>query len=135
MEHVLVNVARDLGREVRLDVLCGTSVGALNACGLAAFADLGRDAIGPVVDVWTKLRVADLVRPDTRGILNMGARLLGRGDPLDDLAPVREGGLVDLARLETINRILAAGSRAYGAGFVSTLSAEMGSPGARACAP
>jgi NTE family protein len=100
MEHVLVNVARDLGREVRLDVLCGTSVGALNACGLAAFADLGRNAIGPLVDVWTKLRVADLVRPDTRGILNMGARLLGRGNPLDDLAPVREGGLVDPAGLE-----------------------------------
>jgi len=103
MQHVLEEVARDLGRDIRLDVLCGTSVGALNACGLAAFADLGRDAIHRVVDVWTKLRVADLVRPDTRGILNMGARLLGRGaSPAADLAPPREGGLIDPEGLERI---------------------------------
>ncbi|MFT3769976.1 MAG: patatin-like phospholipase family protein [Minicystis sp.] len=101
MAHVMEEVAKDLGHDIRLDVLCGTSVGALNACGLAAFADLGRDAIGRVVDVWTKLRVADLVRPDTRGILNMGARLLGRASAAD-LAPVREGGLVDPEGLERL---------------------------------
>src|SRR5512146_2828347 len=72
MAHVLVEVARDLGRDIRLDVLCGTSVGALNACGLAAFADLGRGAVDRVVDVWTKLRIDELVRPDTRGIVSMG---------------------------------------------------------------
>src|SRR5262249_55591639 len=38
VQHVVEEVSRDLGREVRLDVISGTSVGALNACGLAAFA-------------------------------------------------------------------------------------------------
>lgn len=103
MAYIMDAVARDLGREIRLDVLCGTSVGALNACGLAAFADLGRDAAHRVVDVWTKLRLGDLVRPDTRGILTMGARLLGRrGDTGDDLVPVREGGLLDPEGLERL---------------------------------
>ena len=101
MQHVMEEVARDLGHDVRLDVLCGTSVGALNACGLAAFADQGRAAIRRVVDVWTKLQVSDLVRPDTRGILNMGARLLGRGTPTDAV-PVREGGLLAPEGLERI---------------------------------
>lgn len=102
MQHVMEEVARDLGHDIRLDVLCGTSVGALNACGLAAYADLGRDAIQRVVDVWTKLRVADLVRPDTRGIVNMGARLLGRRASSPDLAPLREGGLIDPEGLERL---------------------------------
>ncbi|APR79506.1 Patatin [Minicystis rosea] len=102
MQHVMEDVARDLGHDIRLDVLCGTSVGALNACGLAAFADLGRNAIDRVVDVWTKLRVADLVRPDTRGILSMGARLLGRSGAAADLPPPREGGLIDPEGLERL---------------------------------
>ena len=101
VQHVLEEVARDLGHDIRLDVLCGTSVGALNACGLAAFAHLGRGAVGKVVDVWTKLRVDELVRPDTRGILNMGARLLGRSVP-SEVVPAREGGLLDPAGLERV---------------------------------
>src|SRR3954447_23245314 len=72
VQHVLEEVARELGHDVRLDVLCGTSVGALNACGLAAFADLGRAGIGRVVDIWTTLDITELVRTDTRGILNLG---------------------------------------------------------------
>ncbi|KYF71374.1 hypothetical protein BE17_02140, partial [Sorangium cellulosum] len=35
VQHILEEVSRDLGREVPLDILCGTSVGAINVCGLA----------------------------------------------------------------------------------------------------
>ena len=100
VQHVIEEVSRDLGRDVRFDVLCGTSVGALNACGLAAFADLGRARIDRVIDVWTRLKVADLVRPDARGILAMGARLLGRTPPREEGTPVREGGLLAPEGLE-----------------------------------
>jgi NTE family protein len=101
VQHVVEEVARDLGREVRFDVLCGTSVGALNAAGLAAFADLGRARVGRVVDVWTGLRVNELVRPDSRGILHMGARLLGRAARAEGV-PAREGGIIDPAGLERL---------------------------------
>jgi NTE family protein len=104
MQYVMEDIARDLGREVRLDVLCGTSVGALNACGLAAFADLGPRSIGRVIDVWTHLRVNDLVQPDTRGILQMGARLMGRAPASADVVPVREGGLIRPEGLERLMR-------------------------------
>src|SRR5277367_1026167 len=88
VQHVLEEVARDLGHPVHLDVISGTSVGALNACGLAAFADLTPQArMERVVDVWTKLDVNDLVRPDVRGIMAMGARLLGRSSPPPEVPP------------------------------------------------
>lgn len=101
IQHVLTSVANDLGRDVNIDILSGTSVGALNACGLAAFADLGRTRASRLVDVWTHLDVTELVRPDVRGVLQMGARLLGRGSP-DDAVPAREGGLLAPEGLERL---------------------------------
>jgi NTE family protein len=100
VEYVLTEVAKSLGRDVGLDILSGTSVGALNACGLAAFADLGRTRASRLVDVWTKLDVTELVRPDVRGVLQMGARLLGRGS--SDAVPAREGGLIAPEGLERL---------------------------------
>jgi NTE family protein len=106
VQHVLEEVARDLGRPIHLDVISGTSVGALNACGLAAFADLApRARVGRVVDVWTQLEVSDLVRPDVKGIMAMGARLLGRSTPAAQApagVPVREGGLLAPEGLERL---------------------------------
>jgi len=100
VEYVLTEVAKTLGRDVGLDILSGTSVGALNACGLAAFADLGRTRASRLVDVWTQLDVTELVRPDVRGVLQMGARLLGRGS--NDAVPAREGGLIAPEGLERL---------------------------------
>src|ERR1700679_495712 len=90
VQHVLEEVGRDLGHPIRLDVLCGTSVGALNACGLAAFADLApRARVGRIVDVWTHLDVNEMVQPDVKGVMSMGARLLGRSAPRESV-PARE---------------------------------------------
>lgn len=102
VQHVLEEVGRDIGRPVRIDVLSGTSVGALNACGLAAYADLPpRERIGRVIDVWTHLDVEELVQLDVKGVMAMGARLLGRTAPRD-AGPVREGGLIAPEGLERL---------------------------------
>lgn len=104
VQHVLEHVARDLGHPIRFDILCGTSVGALNACGLAAFADRGPASIHEVIDVWTSLQVAELVKPDVRGVMQMGARFLGResAPDKDRDVPVREGGLIAPEGLERL---------------------------------
>ena len=39
VEHIVEKVAADLGYDPPLDILCGTSVGAVNVCALAAYAD------------------------------------------------------------------------------------------------
>lgn len=99
VRYVLEELPRSLGRPVHIAVLCGTSVGALNACGMAAFADLSPSRrAGRLASVWSELDVRELVKPDTSGIFGMGARLLGRGR-----APKHgEGGFLDPAGLERL---------------------------------
>jgi NTE family protein len=102
VQHVLEDVARSIGRPVRFDILCGTSVGALNVCALAAYADLSPSGRARrVVDVWTGLEIEKLVSADVRGVLRLGARLLGRSAGPDEV-PVREGGILDPSGLEEL---------------------------------
>ncbi|WP_394828339.1 patatin-like phospholipase family protein [Pendulispora albinea] len=75
VSYILEDVSRALGREVPLDVLCGTSVGALNVAALAAFADEPRGRAQRLIDVWCSLRIGDLVKSDLRGLLT-GSRAL-----------------------------------------------------------
>ena len=96
-QHLVEDVAAELGRELPLDILCGTSVGAFNVCGLAAFADEPRARGARLAEVWAKLRVDDLIRVDAQGILAVGRDLLrssvaGR--------PVVESALLDSKGIE-----------------------------------
>ena len=101
MQHIVEEVSKDLGRDVPLDILCGTSIGALNACALAAFADEPKKRAARLADLWTQLRVEELVQPDLRGILSMGKRWLwGNRDLAEPSAS--EGGLVDPQGLERL---------------------------------
>lgn len=106
VDHVLRHVTHSLGRPVRFDILCGTSVGALNACGLAAFADLPPEQLADkLVDVWTHLDIKELVRPDVRGVFGLGGRFLGRSPapPKDGSDPAnRDGGFLDPTGLEAL---------------------------------
>ncbi|MEO6954325.1 MAG: patatin-like phospholipase family protein [Polyangia bacterium] len=101
VQYVLEAVGRALERDLRFDVVCGTSVGALNACGLAAFADRGPTRAAHLVDTWTKLDVRELVKPDLKSVLRMGARLLGRSSARGDV-PIREGGVLAPEGLEKL---------------------------------
>lgn len=78
VQYVLEEMPKTFKRDIDVSILCGTSVGALNACGLAAFAHLGRTRARELVRVWTTLDVRALLKVDTRGITDMGSRLLGR---------------------------------------------------------
>jgi NTE family protein len=95
VQYVLEEVAAALGRELRFDILCGTSVGALNACGLAAWAHEGKGAVRRMVDVWHGLKLDTVVRTDVRSML--GALRLRSGD-----LPAREGGILDPSGIEKV---------------------------------
>ncbi|MGK4003304.1 patatin-like phospholipase family protein [Sorangium sp. So ce1036] len=99
VQHILEEVSRDLGRDVPLDILCGTSVGAINVCGLAAFADEPRSRARRLADVWTRLRIDDLVRLDVRGVLAVGHDLL-RGAGGSPPSSGRHPALLDTSGLE-----------------------------------
>jgi NTE family protein len=97
VQHILEEVSRDLGRTVRFDIYCGTSVGAINACALAAFADLpGAAQAARLRAQWERLRVGHVVRVDTGEVFGVVRSLLGRTRKGD------RGGVLDPTGLERI---------------------------------
>jgi NTE family protein len=99
VHYLLEEVSRTLGRDVPLDIFCGTSVGALNACALAAFAETPRGRAARLAAIWRTLRIEQMIRIDSPGLLKMGKRLFSR-TPSPRGNPVREGGLLDPRGLE-----------------------------------
>jgi NTE family protein len=101
VQHIVEEVARSLGRDVPLDILCGTSIGAINACALAAFADEPRARGSRLSERWLSLRIADVLQPDRRELFAMLRSLVGLVTPSDPGAP-KHGGFIDPAGLVRI---------------------------------
>ncbi len=80
LSYVLDNYARLRGKAPRFDILCGTSVGAINACFLAAH--LGEPTVGirRLVDLWTELDLGRVLGFGVRQAWNLRHVLLGGGD-------------------------------------------------------
>src|SRR5258708_26209850 len=76
LQFVLQDLPKVVGHEIDVHILCGTSVGALNACALAAYAHLGPARAKRLQEIWSGLDVQELVRVDTRGMTHLVARLL-----------------------------------------------------------
>jgi NTE family protein len=101
VSHILDEVSRDLGRDVPIDVLCGTSVGAINVCALAAFADQPRGRGARLAAHWTSLQMSDVVRPDARGIFDSVRALFGRSRR-PGAHESRRGGILDSTGIERV---------------------------------
>ncbi len=101
VQHVLEDVARDLGRDPPIDILCGTSVGALNTCGLAAFADYPRARVRRLVDVWSRLTVDRVLSIDRGELFALARSLVGRPPKLAPDA-THGIGLVDPTAIEKL---------------------------------
>ena len=100
--HLLEEVARDVGHDLPLDILCGTSVGAINVCLLAAFADEPRARGARLYEHWTQLRMRDLVHADSSSLFNLARSLFGRAAMTD--ADTRRGGMLDPKGIEDLVR-------------------------------
>lgn len=66
LKYLVEHVARDVGEPIHFDIVCGSSVGAINAAMLASFADDVRIGIGRLVTAWTSLAMDAIVRTDRR---------------------------------------------------------------------
>jgi NTE family protein len=84
IEHIVEKVAKDLGHDVPLDILSGTSVGAINASLLAAWADEPRGRAARLVSVWTGLRINEILKPAASGFIDAMRGLLGRRVPIEE---------------------------------------------------
>src|SRR5882672_10107109 len=101
VRHVVEDVSRSLGRDVPLDLLCGTSVGAINVCALAAWADEPRARAARLESHWQSLTVPDVVRFDGGEMLEMVRAMVGRGRP-PGAGETRRGGMFDPRGLEAV---------------------------------
>lgn len=60
MRYLRGELATELGRQPRIDLLCGTSIGAVNACHLASLADVPERQGEALVEVWQSLRLEEV---------------------------------------------------------------------------
>jgi NTE family protein len=80
IHYVRNEIATDLGFQPRFDILSGTSVGAINACFLAATADRPDRQGQGLADVWNSLRIEDVFALPPRQLIDASRWFLGRHD-------------------------------------------------------
>ncbi len=100
IHYLRTDLARRLGRHVPIDIVTGTSVGAINAAFLAATMNEPETQAQQIVSGWRSLQLEELISLKPGDILR-GVRLLLGGDPPPP-APgsFRYGGLLDTSGLE-----------------------------------
>jgi len=90
----------ELGRELRLDILAGTSVGAIHACYLAATSDQPRLQARGMRAHWTGMKVEEVLRCGVGDIFRLLRETLSK--PASHPRDIQYGGLVDPRGLRAI---------------------------------
>jgi NTE family protein len=91
----------------RFEIICGTSVGAINGCFLAANAHNPEIQGRALSAVWERLRIEGVYKVGWRELTNLPRFLLGsrgRGQLDDVVGPGRLGGLLNTAPMEQLIR-------------------------------
>jgi NTE family protein len=91
LSYVLDGFARVRGRPPRIDILCGTSVGAINACFLGAHLADPTQGIRRLVDLWTEIDLPGVLGFGFRQAIGLHRVVLGGGDDaagLFDVTPM-----------------------------------------------
>jgi NTE family protein len=105
--HYLVDeLPKRLGHPVSFDILCGTSVGAVHACFLAATAELDGSRGGRLVEFWKQMRIEKILPLSTGDLLRLPRKLLGIRRTTEAFrkgeAPERLYGLLNPESLEQL---------------------------------
>lgn len=93
-------LARQLGHHVPLDIICGTSVGAINAAFLAASCDDPATQHHRLVSAWRSLCIEELLSLGTLDLLKAVKQLFLTDPPPPQPGTYRYGGLLDTTGLE-----------------------------------
>lgn len=92
---------------VRFEILCGTSVGAINCCYLAATSHQPETQGQALVSIWQDLQIDRVYQLGMRELLNLPRFLLGsrgRGELDEMVGPGRLGGLFNTSPMEDLVR-------------------------------
>lgn len=89
----------ELGRPIPLPIVVGTSVGAINACHVAAYAEDGKAQARELVDRWRALSIHEILRFGPGDIFRFIREAMGR---VSEVFEERHGGLVDPAGIYNV---------------------------------
>jgi NTE family protein len=79
LSYVLDAFAKVRGAPPRIDILCGTSVGAINACYLAAHLEDPTNGVRRLVDLWTAIRLERVLGFGVKQAFSLPRVLFGGG--------------------------------------------------------
>lgn len=102
LRYICEDLPRETGVTPWIDIVCGTSVGALNACFVASTADVLGQSLSVLWQRWLELRADSLLAIRPLEVLRFARSMIG-GPPLpiaDDGSGIRRGGLIDTSALE-----------------------------------
>ncbi len=106
VRYLVDELPKRLGRPPKIDILCGTSVGAIHACYLAATADLPENRGTNLVDFWTSMRIEEMLPLSGRELLRLPGRFLGMRRTAEAMregaTPDRLYGLINTNALERL---------------------------------
>jgi NTE family protein len=76
-QYLVQELPRRLGHPVQFDILCGTSVGAIHACYLAATAHEDTNRGLRLTELWKSMQLDEVLPLSARDVLRIPRRLLG----------------------------------------------------------
>jgi len=100
VDYLLGEVAHSIGRLPALDILCGTSVGAINACVVAGHLRAPDTCRRVLLEEWRGLRLEEIVRANTGELVRVFGGIVGRSEAKS--LPTRRGGFLDPRGIEAI---------------------------------
>jgi NTE family protein len=98
LRYALGKLAPKLGSAAAPRIFCGTSVGAINACALAARAELPDFGVRHVARRWEELRLEDVFRLGWGDLAGLARWLIGRSQPGGIASLLDAGPLAELVR-------------------------------------
>ena len=106
IHYLLDELPKRLGHPISFDILCGTSVGAVHACFLAATAELDGNRGDRLVEFWKRMRIEEILPLSAGDLLRLPRKLLGLRRTAEAFrkgkAPERLYGLLNTEPLEQL---------------------------------
>jgi len=100
LHYIRTDLKKRLGRHAPIDIVTGTSVGAINAAFVAAtHPDLDTQA-EQIVAAWRALRIEELISLRARDVVRAGRMMLGSDPPPPAPNSFRYGGMLETSGLE-----------------------------------
>jgi NTE family protein len=100
LHYIRTDLAKRIGRHVPIDIVSGTSVGAINAAFVAATMSDPSTQADQITSAWKSLQIEQLIGMRPADLLRGARILLGRDPPPPPPGSFRYGGLLDTSGLE-----------------------------------